>query len=99
MIWISAALIVSIVSRDLPLVMARRIWGPGLIWGSRARLEVVPGGALGGGPYVFVMNHQSMFDIPAAFAHIPINLRFVAKKILKSVPFIGWYMWRTGMVF
>src|SRR5206468_1178744 len=29
----------------------------------------------------------------------PSNLRFVAKRILKYVPFLGWYMWLTGMIF
>jgi 1-acyl-sn-glycerol-3-phosphate acyltransferase len=98
-IWISAALVVSIFSSELPLVMARHIWGPGLIRASLIKLQQVPGARLGPGPYIFVMNHQSMIDIPIAFACIPVNLRFVAKKILKSVPFLGWYMWRTRMVF
>ena len=52
-----------------------------------------------GKPYIFMMNHQSMFDIVAAFVLIKINLRFIAKRILKSVPFLGWYMSVTGMVF
>lgn len=98
--WISAALVVSIFSSELPLVMARRFWGPGLVWVSRGTLESVPGARLDPrGPYVFIMNHQSMFDIPVAFSLIPVNLRFVAKKVLKWVPFLGWYMWRTRMVF
>nr|AYC79482.1 hypothetical protein [uncultured bacterium] len=65
-----------------------------------ARMKVGPRATLDPhGPYVFVMNHQSMFDIAVAFSYIPVNLRFVAKKVLKSIPFLGWYMWRTGMVF
>ena len=100
LIWISAALLVSIFSRNLPLVMARHLWGPGLVWGAGARMEVSPLPVLDPqGPYVFIMNHQSMFDIPVAFSYLPVNLRFVAKKVLKSIPFLGWYMWRTGMVF
>ena len=99
-IWISIALVVSIVSPRWPLVLARRAWGPGLVWAAGARMEVSPGASLDPrGTYVFIMNHQSMFDIAVAFAHIPVNIRFVAKKILKSIPFLGWYMWRTGMVF
>src|SRR5438067_2514222 len=98
--WISLALVASIFSRELPLRMARWFWGPGLVWGGGARIVVHPGARLDPrGPYVFVMNHQSMLDIPVAFAHLPVNLRFIAKRILKYVPFLGWYMWRTGMVF
>lgn len=99
-LWISMALVVSIFSRDLPLVMARRGWAPALVWASRARLEFTGAPALDPrGPYVFVMNHQSMLDIALAFMLIPLNLRFIAKRVLKSVPFLGWYMARTRMVF
>ena len=45
-----------------------------------------------GKPYIFMMNHQSMFDIVCAFIHVPVNLRFIAKKVLQSIPFLGWYM-------
>lgn len=100
MFWISAALVVSIVSRDLPLVMARRCWSPGLLFAAGTRIDLAPAAKLDPhGPYVFAMNHQSMIDIPIAFANIPVNLRFVAKRILAFIPFLGWYMWRTGMIF
>jgi 1-acyl-sn-glycerol-3-phosphate acyltransferase len=49
--------------------------------------------------HVFVMNHQSMVDIPAAFLAIPVPLRFIAKRVLAFVPFLGWYMKAVGMVF
>lgn len=83
-----------------PLSWARRFWGPGCAAIARARLVLHPGfEPEPGKPYIFMMNHQSMFDIVAAFVLIKINLRFIAKRILKSVPFLGWYMSVTGMVF
>src|SRR4051794_39617537 len=86
-VWISLALVASIFSRDLPLIMARWLWGPGLVWGGGARMVVHPGPTLDPrGPYVFVMNHQSMLDIPVAFAYLPVNLRFIAKRVLKYIP-------------
>lgn len=100
--WISLALVALIVTLnpDVPLAMARRFWGPGLLWGSRARLQVEPLPDVDWSkPYIFVMNHQSMIDIVAAFVAIPVNIRFVAKHVLKYVPFLGWYMWATGMIF
>jgi 1-acyl-sn-glycerol-3-phosphate acyltransferase len=97
--WISTAVLVSIFSRELPLVLARRCWGPGLIWASLAKVTVEFEQPLDQKlPYVFVMNHQSMYDIAVAFAKIPRNLRFVAKRILAYVPFIGLFLWRMGMV-
>jgi 1-acyl-sn-glycerol-3-phosphate acyltransferase len=46
-----------------------------------------------------VSNHQSFIDIPILFRALPINLYFVAKKEIKKMPFIGWFMMLTGMIF
>jgi 1-acyl-sn-glycerol-3-phosphate acyltransferase len=100
--WISIAVLVAAVTfnRSAPLMMARRIWAPAILWVTGARYRVEPLPALDPKtPYIFVMNHQSMLDIACAFASIPMNLRFVAKDVLKYVPFLGWYMWMTGMIF
>ncbi len=101
-LWISLALVVLLVTFKpaLPLAMARRFWAPGLLTFAFAKLSREPLPDIDfSKPHVFVMNHQSMLDIPVAFAGIPANLRFVAKHILKYVPFLGWYMWATGMIF
>ncbi len=101
-LWISLALVLTLLTlnRSVPLAMARRFWAPALIWAAGCTLRVDPlPGIDWDKPHVFVMNHQSMFDIPCAFAALPVNLRFVAKKVLKFVPFLGWYMWLTGMIF
>lgn len=99
-LWISVAMIAGLLRGELPLVLARRVWGPGLIRASLIPVkveQVAPLSSTQG--YMFVMNHQSMFDVPVAFAAIPVNIRFIAKSVLRYVPFLGFYMWRTGMVF
>ncbi len=99
MIWMSAAAVVAALSPDWPLVMARRIWAPPLIWGSGARVRIAPGYEVDpNGTYIFIMNHQSMFDIPVAIRHVPVNMRFVLKKSLLYVPFLNLYVWRTKMI-
>lgn len=100
--WISFALVAMILTlnRNVPLVLARRCWGPGLLWASGARLEIVGGEDLDWSkPLIFAVNHQSMIDIPVCFVALKANLRFVAKRGLAFVPFLGWYMWATKMVF
>lgn len=42
--------------------------------------------------YIIVANHQSMLDIPI-MANIPLNFRWVAKREVYKIPFIGWVMW------
>jgi 1-acyl-sn-glycerol-3-phosphate acyltransferase len=49
-----------------------------------------------GQPYVFVSNHQSIYDIPVVFASVPFQLRIIAKESLGRVPFLGWHLRRTG---
>ncbi len=83
-----------------PLSWARRFWSPGAAVISGCQLTRHPGFVPEPGkPYIFMMNHQSMFDIVCAFIHVPVNLRFIAKKVLQSIPFLGWYMTVTGMIF
>jgi 1-acyl-sn-glycerol-3-phosphate acyltransferase len=101
-LWITLALVALLLTfrRDLPLAMARRFWGPGVLRAAGVRLEVEGGADVDWSkPHVFVSNHTSFLDIPVAFVALPSNLRFVAKSSLAWVPFLGWYMWATGMVF
>jgi 1-acyl-sn-glycerol-3-phosphate acyltransferase len=57
-------------------------------------LERVPRGQ----PFLFLSNHQSIYDIPVIFWYIPFDLRIIAKESLGTFPFIGWHLRRTGHV-
>jgi 1-acyl-sn-glycerol-3-phosphate acyltransferase len=46
--------------------------------------------------YVFVANHQSIYDIPIVFWSLPYQVRIIAKASLGAFPFIGWHLRRTG---
>ena len=46
-------------------------------------------------PYVVVSNHQSMADIPV-LSHLPWEMKWMAKKELFSVPFVGWELKLAG---
>jgi len=49
--------------------------------------------------YVFIVNHQSNIDIPVLVQALPeFQLRWLAKKELLWVPFLGWAMWATKHV-
>ena len=49
-----------------------------------------------GRTYVFVANHQSIYDIPILFWALPYQLRIIAKESLGRFPFLGWHLRRTG---
>jgi 1-acyl-sn-glycerol-3-phosphate acyltransferase len=49
-----------------------------------------------GATYVFVANHRSFMDIPVLLAHLPLQFRFLAKKGLFLIPFLGTHLRRAG---
>jgi len=49
-----------------------------------------------GKTYVFVANHQSIYDIPSLFWAIPFQLRIIAKESLGNFPMLGPHLKRTG---
>lgn len=48
------------------------------------------------GAYVFVSNHQSIYDIPILFSTLPFQLRIIAKASLGLFPVLGWHLRYTG---
>jgi len=47
---------------------------------------------------VFMANHESWLDIPVLLAAIPVQVRFLAKKSLFSIPFFGWAISSMGFI-
>jgi len=47
---------------------------------------------------VYASNHLSYMDTPVLFAKLPFQFRILAKQSLWKVPFIGWYLQRSGQV-
>jgi 1-acyl-sn-glycerol-3-phosphate acyltransferase len=47
---------------------------------------------------VYAANHTSYMDTPVVFASLPFQFRILAKKELWSLPFIGWYLARSGQL-
>jgi 1-acyl-sn-glycerol-3-phosphate acyltransferase len=56
--------------------------------------RIVPGTT-----YVFVSNHQSIYDTPVIFASLPYQLRIIAKTSLAMFPVLGWHLRRGGHLF
>jgi 1-acyl-sn-glycerol-3-phosphate acyltransferase len=50
------------------------------------------------GSYVFIANHSSYYDTPVALAHIPVQFRFLAKRGLFQIPFLGTHLSRAGHI-
>jgi 1-acyl-sn-glycerol-3-phosphate acyltransferase len=74
-----------------------RTWSRLILLTTGVRVEVAGLDKLEPGrTYVFVSNHQSIYDIPILFWSLPYQLRIIAKQSLGSFPFLGWHLRRTG---
>ena len=76
-----------------------RLWGRGALLASGIRLRVEFEQPLArDGRYVFVANHQSLFDIPALLAAAPGQVRLLAKASLFKIPIFGWGLSLGGFI-
>ena len=50
------------------------------------------------GSYVIASNHLSYFDTPVILANIPVQFRFLAKRGLFQIPFLGTHLARAGHI-
>ncbi|MBI3940682.1 MAG: 1-acyl-sn-glycerol-3-phosphate acyltransferase [Acidobacteria bacterium] len=74
-----------------------KTWARLILWISGVQLRVDSGGSISGsGPFVFISNHQSFFDIFALLAVLPVPFKFFAKASLFQIPFLGWHLRRAG---
>ena len=51
-----------------------------------------------GQTYVLISNHQSLFDTPILLAYLPVSFRFLYKKSLNRIPFLGWHLFLSGHI-
>ena len=76
-----------------------RLWSRGLLLSSGLPLSVAAGPKLDPqGRYVFMSNHQSLYDIPALIQTLPGQARFLAKRSLFQIPIFGWALKAGGFV-
>lgn len=74
-----------------------RTWSRLILWTTGVSVDIAGLDKLEPGrTYVFVANHQSIYDIPILFWALPYQLRIIAKQSLGSFPFLGWHLRRTG---
>jgi len=76
-----------------------RVWARGCVWATGSRLTVVGEENLRKHrTAVYASNHTSYMDTPVIFASLPFQFRIIARKQLWRIPFIGWYLNRSGQM-
>ena len=77
--------------------IARR-WARTCVFFSGSKLQILGLENIPDHTAVFASNHTSYMDTPVVFASLPFQFRILAKKELWSLPFIGWYLDRSGQI-
>jgi 1-acyl-sn-glycerol-3-phosphate acyltransferase len=76
-----------------------RVWARACVRISGSRLTIHGAENLHKHPVaVYAANHTSYMDTPVVFSALPFQFRILAKKELWSLPFIGWYLNRSGQI-
>ncbi len=98
--WATVSLAGSLVSSSGRIQhFCMRRWSRDNLWLSRARVEVEGLQHIDRSrPQLLVANHSGLHDILSLAAYLPIQFRWVAKKSLFKVPFMGWHMRRSGYI-
>ena len=74
-----------------------RSWASMVLFVFGARVRVSGAEHLSPGQnYVVASNHASLVDTPVLLRWLPVPFKFLAKRELLKVPFIGWYLSRGG---
>lgn len=80
-------------------IKVARAWARSLLVVSGVRVivegleHIVPEGS-----YVLISNHLSYMDTPVVLANIPVQFRFLAKRGLFQIPFLGTHLGQAGHV-
>jgi len=76
-----------------------RQWARVLLFIAMSPVKLEHGERLEGvGTAVYACNHLSYYDTPALYAKLRFQFRILAKAPLWKIPFIGWYLERSGQV-
>ena len=98
--WATVSILGSLISGSGRLQhYCMRRWSRDNLWLSRARVEIEGLNNVDGSrPQILVANHSGLHDILSLAAYLPIQFRWIAKKSLFRVPFMGWHMRRSGYI-
>jgi len=75
------------------------IWARSILFGSRIKVRIRGLSNIDfSQSYIYMLNHQSYFDIPVVLGCMPVQFRWLAKHELFKIPLFGMAMRRAGYI-
>ncbi|MBA4418232.1 MAG: 1-acyl-sn-glycerol-3-phosphate acyltransferase [Syntrophus sp. (in: bacteria)] len=94
-----AAIVVSLFgSQDRFIHKLARLWGGVQLKASGITVSLHGAEHIPESSCIFMSNHQSALDIYALLVALPVSFKWVAKRELFSLPFVGWTMKRARYI-
>ncbi len=81
------------------LVTMTKAWGKAMIFITGNHVRVIDDQLVPEGPVLYVVNHQSNFDIPVCMAYLPYYAPFIAKIELSKIPMLSYWMRQMKCLF
>lgn len=83
---------------NVPHLVAR-LWARSILFVSRVKVSVQGLHHIDPiGTYIYMVNHQSMYDILVVLGYLPVQFRWLAKMELFRIPVFGYAMARAGYI-
>ncbi len=94
-----SVMMATVVRWDAAITWLLRTWARVVLLASGVHLKLTETGDLSKiGQCIVMANHSSLYDIPVLFLALPFKVRFLAKKQLFAIPFLGGAMRAAGFV-
>ncbi len=99
-IFATAVLLASLIdSKGVNPHKIASIWARSILFGSRIKVDVRGLSNIDfSRSYIYMLNHQSMYDIPVILGCLPVQFRWLAKHELFKIPLFGTAMQRAGYI-
>jgi len=85
--------------QDKHLLLITRTWAKSMLFITGNHVRVINDELVPDVPVLYVVNHQSNFDIPVCMAHLPHYAPFIAKIELAKVPVMSYWMKQMKCLF
>jgi 1-acyl-sn-glycerol-3-phosphate acyltransferase len=96
--WGLLSIVIGPLTQGAASTWAAKRWSQSSAKGLRIYIEATGGDNVPDGGFVYTSNHESLIDILVLGAALPGDFKWVAKRSVMNIPFLGWHLRLAGHV-